>query len=124
MTFSYVPDTVVYSQAVISLLREEIDDTKVDPNGVFPDGRNFTDEHLTRILKDEGNDYGRFAAKACELLARAYARFPTATRLGPENETVNAFKHYTAEASRLRKTHGYAKRRTNSAVSVPTKVSL
>ena len=109
---------------IITTLRDEIDDTQEKPNGVFPDGRNFSDERLTELLVAEGQHLGRFTARCCEILARAYARYPTAMRLGPEDETVNAFEHYTAEASRLRRLHGFVGGRRRGATAVPTEVRL
>jgi hypothetical protein len=120
MSFTYGDDAA----EIITKLRDEIDDTQEKPDGVFPDGRNFSDERLTELYSDEGQHLGRFIARCCEILARAYARYPTATRLGPEDETVNAFEHYTTEASRLRRLHGYVGGRRRGALSVPTEVRL
>lgn len=91
----------------ITLLRDEIGDTKINPDGIFPEGENSGDNRLTYLYNDEGQHLGRFTARCCEILARAYARYPTASRLGPADETVKASEYYKDEAARLRALYGY-----------------
>ncbi|MBK8989265.1 MAG: hypothetical protein IPM39_24910 [Chloroflexi bacterium] len=92
---------------LINQLRNEVQDNKESPDGVFPLGENFGDDHLTYLYHDESQHLGRFTARCCEILARAYARFPTASRLGPSDETLKAADYYSAEARRLRQLYGY-----------------
>ncbi|MBE2223850.1 MAG: hypothetical protein IAF02_20085 [Anaerolineae bacterium] len=120
MSFTYGDE----APALLNLLRDEIDDTQENPKGVFPDGRNFSDARLTEILLEEAQIIGRFTARCCEILSRAYARFPTQTRLGPTGETIKAFEYYRGEAARLRRLHGHTQRRRGGATSVPLEVRL
>jgi hypothetical protein len=118
MSFTYGAD----AEPIINTLRDEIDDTQVKPGGVYPDGRNFSDQRLLELYTDEGVHLGRFIARCCEILARAYAHHPTSMRLGPEGEEYNAFGYYTAEASRLRRLHGYLHSRKPTTQAIPTEV--
>ena len=92
---------------LLNTLRDEIGDTKEAPEGVFPEGENFGDNRLIYLYNDEGQHLGRFTARCCELLGRAYARYPTATRLGPSDETVKAVDYFKEEARRLRQLYGW-----------------
>lgn len=92
---------------LINQLRDEIDDTRESPDGIFPLGENFGDNRLVYLYNDEGQHMGRFTARCCEILARAYAKYPTASRLGPSDETLKATDYYTKEAQRLRQLYGH-----------------
>lgn len=110
---------------LINQMREEIDDTRQEPDGVYPDGHNFSDQTLLTLHAAEGLNLGRLTARCCEILARAYARYPTASRMGPVGESVAASKHYRLEAARLRQLHGYSSNtRHLGAQSVPVEVVI
>lgn len=92
---------------LINTLRDEIGDVNENPDGVFPEGENFGDNRLVYLYNEEGQHMGRFTARCCEVLARAYARYPTATRIGPSDETLKAADYYKDEARRLRLLYGF-----------------
>ncbi len=90
----------------VGQIRLEIGDDVEDPEGVRPHGRNFSDAQLTHFYSQEGRHVGRAAAKACEVLARDWAKEPTAVRLGPQGEEINTSAFFRLEADRLRRVYG------------------
>lgn len=75
--------------------------------GVRPKGVNFTDTHIAYFLEQEGDHVGRAAARACEALARDWAKVPNAFRIGPEEQEIKTAEFYRKEAQRLRRVHGF-----------------
>lgn len=71
----------------VGMLRLEIGD-EVFESGVKPNGDNFTDAELEYFLAQEGSTVGRAAARACEVLSRAYAGLVDLT-VGPRRETLS-----------------------------------
>ena len=97
-------------------IRLEIGDQLINQQkGVRPDGVNFKDEELTLFYTSEGGDdaadpvdvfVGRAAAKACEVLAREYARKPTMTKMGPSTDSMTPTAYYHKLAKELRAQYG------------------
>lgn len=76
MTFSYDLDETV------GQIRLEIGDTDSSTDaGVKPDGTNFSDEELTYFYEQESSNLLAAAARACEVLARMWARVDQSVRI-------------------------------------------
>jgi hypothetical protein len=66
----------------VSKIRLEIGDTDSSTDaGVKPDGTNFTDAELSYFYDDESDSVLAASARACEVLARMYARQAASTRI-------------------------------------------
>lgn len=89
----------------VGQLRLEIGD-EVYESGVKPSGDNFTDTELEYFLAQEGSSVGRAAARACEVLSRAYAGLVDLT-VGPRRESLSqASAAFQKRAGELRKQYG------------------
>ncbi len=97
----------------IGKVRLEIGDT-TSGDGVKPNGTNLTDAELTYWLAEEGS-VGRASARACEALARAWARLVDLA-VGPRRESLGqAAKAWAEQGAELRKQFGGADRGAYSA---------
>lgn len=84
MAFSYDLASTDPTVLLISRLRLEIGD-KVQGEGVFPDGSNFSDSELTLLLSEQGRDIERSAASACKILANTWSTLVD-VQTGPRRE--------------------------------------
>lgn len=91
----------------IGQIRLEIGDTQENA-GPFPDGRNFMDAELHYLYESEGENVGRAAARAAEVLATSWAGAPTDVTLGPHRTRYAAHGYWVKEAARLRNQFGNA----------------
>lgn len=98
----------------VGQIRLEIGDENIDPAGICPDGKNFSDEEITYFYTAEGQNIGRAAARACEILSRKYAPLPTTFRLGPETEEMMASEYFSLLAQKLRQTYGQSAASANT----------
>jgi hypothetical protein len=99
MSFTYNLATTV------GQLRLEIGD-HTSGTGVRPDGSNFSDEELEAILTQEGDVLGRGIARACEILANAWATFADLT-VGPRSEKLSQVAaRFEKRAAALRMQYG------------------
>jgi len=101
-----MPVTIPAVEEPLITLRTEIGDDVLAPNGIKPDGGNFTDEFLLAKHSQEGT-IGRTLAALCETLARQYAPHPTRNKMGPYSSANEAYQHYKSESNKLRRLHGY-----------------
>lgn len=89
----------------VGKLRLEIGDQS-EGAGVRPDGSNFADEELETILEQEGNVLGRGIARACEILANAWATLADLT-VGPRSEKLSQVAaRFEKRAAALRMQYG------------------
>jgi hypothetical protein len=87
--------------ASISAVRFEIGDT-VDGDGPKPDGSNFTDVEISYMYAQEGSSAAAAAARACEVLARSWARMAN-EQAGPLSKSYgNVAAQWDKQATRLR----------------------
>jgi hypothetical protein len=101
MEFTYDLTTAV------GKVRLEIGDTSSD-DGVKPDGSNLTDAEISLWLTEEGS-VGRASARACEALARTWARLVDLA-VGPRRESLSqAAKAWAEQGAELRRQHGGGK---------------
>ena len=81
MTFTY-DLSASGNDLVVSQIRLEIgDDNSATDQGVKPDGTNFTDAELLYFYQQESSSLLGGAARACEVLARRYARVAESVRI-------------------------------------------
>lgn len=90
----------------IGEIRLLIGDDQRAPDGILPDGANFTDEQITKIRTTEGAHNQRAAAALLELAARRWSRRATRYKLGDEAEERKTAQALSDEAKRLRRVHG------------------
>lgn len=89
----------------VGKIRLEIGD-ETEGAGAKPDGGNFTDEELEYFYSQESSSVGRATARACEVLARQYARMCDIS-VGPRRESLSqAAKAFADRAKELRKQYG------------------
>ncbi len=112
MTVTLPPDL----DTAVGQIRDELPDDTLAPKGPRPEGANFEDGTLQRFYDDEGSVM-RAVARACERLAREWAKVPTAYKLGPESTSVKTAEYYRIEAARLRKLYGRPNATTRRARS-------
>ena len=109
------PTILVELNTIVGQIRLEIGDDEPD-NGVRPGGRNFEDAALLHFYAAEGGDQaadpdptfvGRAAARACEVLARDWAKVPVTQKLGPATDTYSkTAEGFAAQARTLRSRFG------------------
>jgi len=105
MTFTYDLAAADADTLNIAKVRLEIGDT-VSGTGVRADGSNLTDEEIQTWLDTEGDDVMRATARACEMLARDWAR-AASIAVGPRREQLSdVSKAYAEQAKALREQHG------------------
>lgn len=100
-TFTYDLSTQV------GQIRLEIGDTQ-QGGGVRPNGSNYADEEIAHFLAEEAGHTGRATARACEALARDWARTAGSQRLGPRSHERLQADAFDRQAQALRKIHGHA----------------
>jgi len=81
VTFTYDLSSSGASLTVSQIRLEIGDDSSASGQGVRPDGSNFTDAELLYFYQQEANNVLGGAARACEVLARMYARKAEAVRI-------------------------------------------
>lgn len=91
--------------ADVSRVRLAIGDTSYGA-GIKPDGTNFSDEEITAILTDTGNDYNAATYVFLKSLANMWGTYVDIT-VGPRKESLSdiAF-HYAKRASEMGKQTG------------------
>ena len=105
MAISYDLTVTSGSVVAISALRFEIGDT-VDGDGPKPDGTNFTDVEISYMYAQEGNSAVAGAARACEVLARSWARMAN-EQAGPLSKDYSSVAAaWDKQALRLREQSG------------------
>lgn len=81
---------------------------KTNGAGPLPDASNFSDEELTQVLAQEGNDVMRAVAACCEILANAWAAIAS-SGVGPRREeSSHVSEMYRKRAMDLRAQYGGA----------------
>lgn len=113
---------------IVGQIRLEIGDD-VDGNGVRPNGRHFEDAALLHFYTIEGGDtsadpdpvmVGRAAARACEMLARDWAKVPVTQTLGPATDTYSkTIEGFAAQARELRRRFGSSSPQAAAPFVVP-----
>lgn len=99
MAFTYdISDTTDTS----SKMRLELGDTRFE-DGILPEGRNFSDAELDYFYSQESNSFWAAVARAFEAAAAEWSRYPDSFRLGPEQQSIPAAKHYADRAAYIRK---------------------
>lgn len=109
MTFAYDLATTT------GKMRLEIGDSRVEPDGLLPGGRNFDNEELTHFYTEEGPNYWRGVARALEAAAALWSLEPEDYRLGPEQEKQTTADKLAKRAAQLRARYGYADAATGPA---------
>lgn len=99
MSFTY---DITNTTDISSLMRREIGDTRLDPNGVLPEGRNLTDAELDYFYDQEDDDFWLAIARAFDAIAAEYARYPESFKMGPEEQKIPAATYYSSRAQEIR----------------------
>lgn len=116
MTVTYDLSSTNTTTRIRSRLRLTIGDTVTDA-GPRPGGRNFSDDELDALLRDEGHHPGRAAALAWETLAAEWSTYAGSYRLGPESEEYRQAQMYAQLAAEKRKEVGTTQTADEAAVS-------
>lgn len=105
MTFTYDLSSSATTDLNISKVRLELGDT-IAGAGVRTDGSNLSDEEIQVWLTAEGSSVMLAAARACEMLARDWARVAS-IQLGPRREALSdVAKAWAEQAKTLRTQYG------------------
>lgn len=105
MTFTYDLASADVDKLNISKVRLEIGDT-VSGSGVRSSGANLTDEEIQVWLDSEEEEIMLAAARACEMLARDWAK-AASIQLGPRREQLSdVAKAWERQAEELRSQYG------------------
>lgn len=98
MTWTYY----IEGGSTSSKMRLRIGDTREDPNGMLPEGRNFEDEELDWFYSQAGENLDLAVALAFEAAAAAWSPYPSEIRMGPESQKIPAAQYYADRAANIR----------------------
>ncbi len=87
---------------ISSQMRLELGDNREDPDGILPEGKNFSDEELDYFYDQESDNFWLGVARAFESAAARWSAYPSQIRLGPESQTIPAAKYYAQRAKDVR----------------------
>ena len=99
MTYSY---DIANPDHIVSQMRLELGDHKVDPDGMLPEGNNFSDEELTHFYSQEGDDFWAAIARSFDAAAARWSAYPWEVWFGPERHRMKPAEYYAERASNIR----------------------
>ncbi len=102
MSFSY---NIGDSLDISSNMRLEIGDQFIDPDGLLPRGKNFSNEELDHFYAQESDDFWAAIARAFEAAAASWSAYPSEVRLGPQSQKMTAAQWFTDKAKAIRTAH-------------------
>lgn len=97
------------TSTTVGKVRLEIGDNQIEPNGILPDGRNFSDDEITAFFTEEGSVL-RTAARCLEVASRRWARVPKQQTTGSESSSQETASHLLRQALELRRRYGHTNR--------------
>jgi hypothetical protein len=71
-------------------------------DGILPDSKNFSDEELDHFYDQEDDDYWNAVARAFDVAATIWARYPEVYHMAPEYQRIPASKYYAGRAEEAR----------------------
>lgn len=107
MTFTYDIESTDANTLVTSQIRLEAGDSTIEPRGIRPEGRNFTDHELTYFYEAESSNVGRAAARAVETAATEWSTVALNMRIGEHWEAGAQAANLQRRAKALRELHGF-----------------
>ena len=102
MSFSYDIEATDTDYLRRSRMRLELGDQRQDPNGMLPEGRNFSNAELDHFYDQESDDLWLSVARAFDSAAAEWAQYPNEIRLGPETQKLTANAYFAGRAQAIR----------------------
>ncbi len=99
MTFYYNIDK---AGDISSQMRLETGDNRIDPSGILPEGKNFSNEEFDFFYSEEGDDFWKAVARAFEAASARWSAYPSSISMGSESQSIPAADNYAQRAKDIR----------------------